>query len=228
MDDYNTNDWPLSPWLEGNLDLFWDTELDTRDETFTNLGTHNSLGVSTGVDGPSTIDTAHLDSLVDNRTFGIHEITQPSKTVPDPLSWSQMTQREPFQEPRAHTLPRRRSKYILRRTENRTSPIAVPSGAISPYLSGGPSLAMQRWQNSPPEDEAASLSAICDALERRNKALSPSTSRPSSRDAFRKYRVPSSTTSLDSAASETSIRSGQSSKSGTSQTHRIAKSMKSR
>ncbi|KAL6710885.1 hypothetical protein ACN47E_006760 [Coniothyrium glycines] len=139
-----------------------------------------------------------------------------------------MTQFQRPQEQRKHTLPRRRSRYILRQTLSGSSPVSIVGGTASPYRSSGPSPAIQRWQNSPPEDEAASLSAIHNALNGQNSGMSLHGSRPSSRDAFRQYRVSSSTTSLDSAASETSIRSRVSGHSATSQTPHHVRSSKPR
>ncbi|CAO2652795.1 Nn.00g022060.m01.CDS01 [Neocucurbitaria sp. VM-36] len=121
-------------------------------------------------------------------------------------------------EQRQHSLPRRRSKYLLRRSEGGkvTNPIMISRG--SPRL--GESLAMQRWQNSPPEEEAASLSAIYNALESRSSSKTVDTDHTQHTDAFYKHRGHSSTTSIDSGASESSLRSGNSSQSATSKSNR--------
>lgn len=63
-----------------------------------------------------------------------------------------------------HSLPRRRSQYF--RTQLRgtaTEPIAIPHTSLQRDNTRDP---MQRWQDSPPEAEPASLSAIADALKK--------------------------------------------------------------
>ncbi|PSN62731.1 hypothetical protein BS50DRAFT_577635 [Corynespora cassiicola Philippines] len=122
------------------------------------------------------------------------------------------------------SLPRRRSKYLLRRSKSGTRPISIPT--IGRHA-GDQSLAMQRWQNSPPEAEAASLSAIYSALHSgpENVPLQ----RERSQEALRRYRGPPSTTSLDSGASESSLQSGTSSASTSSQpTRATARSQRGR
>lgn len=109
---------------------------------------------------------------------------------------------------RQHTLPRRRSKYILRRHDGASSPINFPTSP-SPFQP----VAIQRWQNSPPEQEAASLSAIYNAMEEQGPRSGTHTP---NFHAYRNHRGASSTTSLDSARSDSSlhsIKSNQSSKS---------------
>ncbi|KAJ5743069.1 hypothetical protein N7533_010171 [Penicillium manginii] len=116
-------------------------------------------------------------------------------------------------------LPRRRSRYFMpRSTSKQTSnPIMIPS-APQTEQSLDP---MQRWQESPPEDEPASMSAIMDAVNNAviqdNARLSdyPSTasetnSRGGSIDAFRQHRGRPSSTSGDSGTSISSKFSGAS------------------
>ncbi|KAF4992677.1 hypothetical protein FGRMN_6990 [Fusarium graminum] len=69
-----------------------------------------------------------------------------------------------LKETQQHSLPRKRSQYFRHQPQRVASdPISIPrsnirrDGALDP---------MQRWQESPPEAEAASLSAICDALKK--------------------------------------------------------------
>ncbi|KAF7587832.1 hypothetical protein BBP40_006655 [Aspergillus hancockii] len=62
-------------------------------------------------------------------------------------------------------LPRRKSRYFLQRSGSRVTPNFIRN----PFLAPDP---MQRWQNSPPEDEPASMSAIMNTL----KNLPPETS----------------------------------------------------
>lgn len=222
MNEHDFTDWRTSPWLDDNLDTFWSNDL-------------NAPFDFTGTD-PNLIDTVGLEDLNTAQLNAVPEFQNPephgNMSSPDlfpvfsPIS--PLTPQERPMEQKTHTLPRRRSKYVLRRSGNTTSPITIPNISGSPYQSGAQSLAIQRWQNSPPEDEAASLSAIRNALDKKANTMSPLNSRPPSREAFRKYRVPSSTTSLDSAASETSLRSANSGNSGTSQTRRRGRVTKSR
>ncbi|KAJ5520965.1 Zinc finger C2H2 [Penicillium fimorum] len=55
-------------------------------------------------------------------------------------------------------LPRRRSRYNIERLDGKTTPIFIPTNT-------NPSDPLIRWQQSPPEDEPASLSAIKDAVQ---------------------------------------------------------------
>ncbi|KAH7062973.1 hypothetical protein BKA63DRAFT_429190 [Paraphoma chrysanthemicola] len=95
---------------------------------------------------------------------------------------------------------------------------AIPSGSHN--ASPTQSLALQRWQNSPPEDEAASLSAIYNAMEQRPQSGGSRGSHTPNLDAFRTHRGPSSTTSLDSGVSDASLQSVNSNHSATSQSRR--------
>jgi len=166
----------------------------------------------------STVSTIH--HLHANNTDSPFACANDFPSTIDPLLSSESTMIQvpsqitaPYEQPvqqRQRALPRRRSKYVLRRTSSKSRPMAIPNHGVSTHLFGSQSLAIQRWQNSPPEDEAASLSAICNALDSRSHVLSPQHSRSSSRDAFRRYRGPSSTTSIESAASESSLRSWKS------------------
>ncbi|KAH7380072.1 hypothetical protein BKA66DRAFT_370205, partial [Pyrenochaeta sp. MPI-SDFR-AT-0127] len=106
-----------------------------------------------------------------------------------------------------HSLPRRRSKYLVRQKERRTRPIAIPTYASEPQATH--SLAMQRWQESPPQDEGASLSAIYSALQSPPE-ISPPYQKGYQHDAFLTYRGPPSIKSHDSAASTSSLRSDNS------------------
>ncbi|OQE36929.1 hypothetical protein PENCOP_c011G04442 [Penicillium coprophilum] len=55
-------------------------------------------------------------------------------------------------------LPRRRSRYNIERLGGKTTPVFIPTNT-------SPSDPLIRWQQSPPEDEPASLSAIKDAVQ---------------------------------------------------------------
>lgn len=121
-----------------------------------------------------------------------------------------------------NALPRRRSRYIVSRPVERTSPIQVPAAKeMDP---------MQRWQESPPEDEPASLTAIMNAMDEMPAKRIPTTAHGSrSHNAFRHYRQSASITSgefsassADSACSSAGRSTPQSSRSRRSKT-RVAK-----
>lgn len=60
--------------------------------------------------------------------------------------------------PAPHTgLPRRRSRYLVQHSSKDTGPIVIPNAtAMDP---------MERWRESPPEDEPASMAAILKAVK---------------------------------------------------------------
>lgn len=93
-------------------------------------------------------------------------------------------------------LPRRRSQYFINRSGQNPTPVFVPNTlAMNP---------MERWQESPPEDEPASLSAIMDAVKyttSHRSSQSRRNRRGARSNAFRHYRQAQSTTSRDSSAS---------------------------
>ncbi|WQF80939.1 Putative HTH CenpB-type DNA-binding domain, Zinc finger C2H2-type [Colletotrichum destructivum] len=104
------------------------------------------------------------------------------------------------------TLPRRRSRYRNMQSNRQTVPI--PMSASSPTEGLDP---MQRWRQSPPQDEPASLAAIRDALtetrhrtEGHGNAVSPT------------YAHTNSGTSLESGGSSSSVPSAGSAWSATS------------
>lgn len=107
-------------------------------------------------------------------------------------------------------LPRRRSRYFIDRSGKQASPIAIPSGASTPDP-------LRRWQESPPEEEPAPLSAIKDAVQGSLSEQSTGIPDQDVANAFRNYRRPASragsTTSAGSATSASSRQSGTSSSS---------------
>lgn len=115
------------------------------------------------------------------------------------------------QQQQQHSLPRRRSKYLLRQSGCQTRPVAIPT--YNSRHEEQQSLVMQRWQDSPPQDESASLSAIYRALEGPLDNASPRNIRTQHADTFHAYRRPPSITSLDSGASSSSLQSDRSSQS---------------
>jgi hypothetical protein len=111
--------------------------------------------------------------------------------------------------PRQHTLPRRRSKYMMRRPGSNSSPVNIQNPP-SPFQP----VAIERWRNSPPEQEAASLSAIYHAME---EQPTRSGNHTPNFNVYRNHRGASSTTSLESAVSESSLHSVKSNQSSKSQ-----------
>jgi hypothetical protein len=191
------------------LDGLWDTFNDVDFQPLTH-------GISTTT--PSHTNDLNSFQLLDDFPTDNFTPTGPlnvpiQEDVFDLSTLQNLVQERPA--PRQHTLPRRRSKYILRRAGSNTSPITIPSSRQNPPFQP---VAIERWQNSPPEDEAASLSAIYNAMEQR--PLSGSGSHTPNFDQYRSYRVPSSTTSLDSGVSESSIHSANSKESSKSQRRR--------
>ncbi|ETS80129.1 hypothetical protein PFICI_07658 [Pestalotiopsis fici W106-1] len=102
------------------------------------------------------------------------------------------------------TLPRRRSRYLRNGSARNASsePVTPAQSSLNP---------MQRWQESPPETEGASLLAIAGAL--RN---SPRHTRSAERLKTKRWSVATSDTSLDSADTGCSSQSIASSRSTTS------------
>lgn len=120
------------------------------------------------------------------------------------------------------SLPRKRSTYFKRNSGKSSSPIPIMTPERT--HSEPQSLAMQRWQDSPPQNEAASLSAICSALENPMANGTPNSPRTPNFDAFRTYRTPPSLTSVaSSVSSRRSDGSSHSAASGASKRSRIAK-----
>ncbi|KAJ5370264.1 uncharacterized protein N7496_006356 [Penicillium cataractarum] len=114
---------------------------------------------------------------------------------------------------RPSSLPRRRSQYSLRRLGETMSGRYTPNSTSSLDP-------MQRWQESPPEDEPASLSAIMQAVsksERVGERLSVDEDVPNRRNAsFRHHRRPASLASSKSGTSASSWQSSTSTRSAVS------------
>ncbi|EXL77441.1 hypothetical protein FOPG_08206 [Fusarium oxysporum f. sp. conglutinans race 2 54008] len=97
-------------------------------------------------------------------------------------------------------LPRRRSRYL------RNSALPIVSGSNPVQISGSGTLVesamdpIQRWRNSPPETEAASLVAIADAL-RNNPLRAPASTSTGSLNSRRMDVRPGSTVSFTSGSS---------------------------
>lgn len=108
-------------------------------------------------------------------------------------------------------LPRRKSRYMIQETNQRTNAVFIPP-------TSGPADPLERWKESPPEGEAASLSAIQNALENPSSysGVNQLHVTPGSvpGNPFQNYRRPASrgpsTTSGESATSASSRRSNRS------------------
>lgn len=113
-------------------------------------------------------------------------------TLALPIGFSQ----SPNNGQNRRTLPRRRSRYHMSRSVQESTPTYIPmSSALDP---------MQRWQESPPEDEPASLTAIMNAMGDIPPSSSDSAhSLHRSSNAFRHHRRAPSTTSAESTPSST-------------------------
>lgn len=118
-------------------------------------------------------------------------------------------------------LPRRRSRYLIRQQHEQSGPIFIPNtNAMDP---------MERWRESPPEDEPASISAILDALRKTPTQRSTQrSSRPDTRNtghnAFRHYRrAPSATSGESSGSSNASFGSALSHSPSDDPSSRISK-----
>ncbi|PYH80257.1 hypothetical protein BO82DRAFT_355636 [Aspergillus uvarum CBS 121591] len=93
-------------------------------------------------------------------------------------------------------LPRRRSRYLTRQSGAQAGPIVIPNA-------GSDLNPMERWRNSPPEEEPALIPDILDALKTapsEPENISPNAAGGNSH-AFRQYRRAASTTSGESSAS---------------------------
>jgi hypothetical protein len=214
------DDWQFPSWNEEEIDTSYFEEFLATDITQDAAAATSTPSAAFGVNTRTT-DMDHQDFDFESGS-GL-------SSYPTDVNLSQPFEgytQVPVQ--RKHTLPRRRSKYMIRRSVGTGSPIAIPISSPRYENEQEQSLAIQRWRNSPPEDEAASLTAICNALDRRSMDVTPGIGQPSNYNAFRTYRGPSSTTSIDSAASESSLRSGNSSHSATSQTKRRSQATRTR
>lgn len=210
----NPNDLFNDAWV-GDIDNF-DFETALQDPNYGLPSASNEL-----------IDLATLDHLTGASTpiTSEHPVFAPSNDYPvDTLSLEQLVLNNRPPPPRQRALPRKRSRYVMNQSGSGAHPI--PINNINRGDSPLQSLALQRWQNSPPEAEAASLSAIYNAVEQQPSSRSLHGSRTSSYEAlqtaqrpmtYRRTSRPSSTTSLESAVSDAS---GHSSKSNASQSRR--------
>lgn len=183
----------------------------------------------------SPLDTGGMWSLTEPLD------SQPSRSNPSQSEIFDARVNAPSSRHRSETrnqppgLPRHRSRYSNKRLGQLTPPILI---SPRPRAHDIPD-PMQRWKDSPPEDEPASISAIIDAVNS-SEIPSPADYGTSgfdgdgisghSGEAFRGYRNAASSTSGESGASRMSQNSAQSgnSGSGSSRNSSTLRSRKSR
>ena len=209
-------------------DLPWLTELIATDAAAEDWITNFSQFPQDSATNNEIVNQIEYGDGNENLLNNVKNFTPHSDVVPDiaaPLTaLLQQVQQERTLESvqQQKSLPRRRSMYFQRNLGRSSRPISI----ITPERShdAAQSLAMQRWQDSPPQNEGASLSAIYSALENpmANGTLnSPGTPNP---DAFRTYRTPPSLTSVaSSVSSRHSGGSSHSAASAASRRSRVAK-----
>lgn len=147
-----------------------------------------------GVPSAAPFDWSH-NSQTDFSIVGREMTVEPGR---EPTSTANIQQRPLHAAGSQRGLPRRRSRYLTSKSEGRAIPVYAPNATgLDP---------MQRWQESPPEDEPASITAIMNAMEETETPVSHSVGRKTGRkyaNAFRHRRRPASTTSGESSASST-------------------------
>jgi hypothetical protein len=207
----------FTPEFDDNLPAFENNaqNFDSLWNDYDGFDFQPSVGLSDAVPGVGS-DINIFPYLIDNSGTNHFPLTESlSRRIPlqdDAFDFSTLhtlVQQDSPAPPPQHTLTRRRSKYMIRRSGSNTSPVAIPNPP-SPFQP----VAIQRWQNSPPEQEAASLSAIYNAMEQRPPLSGSHTLNFTS---YRTHRGASSTTSLDSGVSDSSIHSVKSNQSSKSQ-----------
>jgi hypothetical protein len=213
MDANQQTEWSFDNSTQDVFDDLWSPDLGTFDfqPSF-----DDTSYIIPGLNDSINNNLPAFDELATNN-LTLDELTAPSQNFDalDTFALDKLILNNRPDPPRQRALPRRRSKYVLRRSGSHTAPVAIPTSSLN--ASPVQSLAIERWQNSPPEEEAASLSAIYNAMEQRPFSGSSRGSCTPSYDTFKTYRGPSSSTSLDSGVSDNSVHSNQS---GTSQSRR--------
>ncbi|KAK2767222.1 hypothetical protein CKAH01_15340 [Colletotrichum kahawae] len=132
-------------------------------------------------------------------------VTRPS----DNINWTAAIEEHELRGRRG--LPRRRSRYRYMQPEQRAVPIPIPASPTTQQDSDP----LQRWKDSPPQDEPASMTAIFDVL--RTNQANPQEGHSRSQPA---YSRANSGTSADSGGSSSSSQSANSAWSGISEASR--------
>ncbi|CAG1967843.1 unnamed protein product [Fusarium graminearum] len=141
--NFFTDDFPLDLTSNTHSELWFDSELSLQSwQTTPPMQPDNGRDISPLNTTHGTIGTPSLASPSFDQAFaGL-----------SPL------------ESQHSSLPRRRSQYFRSQLQGTPSePVSIPRSSLRRDSNRNP---MQRWQNSPPEAEPASLSAIADALEK--------------------------------------------------------------
>lgn len=147
---------------------------------------------------PTTIATSSLPESTSSSLFNSNAYPNVMASRPDVLSMEDINiQGNPSHLPAPLPgLPRRRSRYFVSRSDGRiTSAQNMDLSGLDP---------MQRWQESPPEDEPSSLAAIMSAMEEKpmTGGRPNRQSRRQKKTSYRYHRS-KSTTSHESSASST-------------------------
>ncbi|KAF2018590.1 hypothetical protein BU24DRAFT_418112 [Aaosphaeria arxii CBS 175.79] len=224
MNNQQPLEWQDLFWTDPEIDLdaltFLDNPLPSPIDPALDLDLYGISGNNSSVSlNYSTPGAASVEQLVSAPS------SQPQSPEPSLPLHSALAERP--SQLHQQSLIRRRSKYFIRRTGSQQSaPIVIHSGNSGRTAS--PSLPMQRWRDSPPENEASSLSAIYNAVQNSNGSATSLTDRPISAEGARPFRRPASIASCESVGSESSIQSITSSRSATSGNSRSAQALKGR
>ncbi|KAH8701410.1 hypothetical protein GQ44DRAFT_664942, partial [Phaeosphaeriaceae sp. PMI808] len=215
MNEHHPFEWQFQSGTDGLFDDLWTTDFDAFNLQPALDDIHRPL--------PGGTDSLHTLPLLDDIAVGNMSLDDPVYTSdsiqpPGLSTLRELIQGNPPPAPRQRMLPRRRSKYVLRQLGGQSRPISIP--ITNNNTSSVQSLAIQRWQDSPPDQESASLSAIYNAMGQRPFSGSLQQGFTPGLDTFRTPRGPSSSTSLDSIVSESSVQSIASNQSSASQPRR--------
>lgn len=211
--------WPAGPWIRGDFQSpFGSTEYDFQDQNavpMPPLDCHELQFDLAGLYQPglSPSPVCHTPIVEQDAGEYMSFLDSGESSLFEPVMGSE-SQAIPIQTlNRPSSLPRRRSRYSLYRLGQTTSARSTPNitSSLDP---------MQRWQESPPEDEPASLSAIMQAVNKSEQAMEgvpigkSFSNRTSS--AFRHHRRPASLASSRSGTSASSWQSSASTQSAVS------------
>ena len=215
-------------YTQTNQDLGVGISNENIQSTYSPFG---ALNPDTGFLGPVSTPDVNFEGAEIGLSNGNSPLSPPHSEIPSPsigYTGSYLRHGTPGNFPLSYPssgvntpprgLPRRRSRYFVPRSgsKQRTAPVMIPTASQTDQ-SLNP---MQRWQESPPEDEPASMTAIMDAV---NNAVTQDKARLSdyastasepnsygSLDAFRHHRGRPSSTSGESGTSMSSKFSGAS------------------
>ncbi|KAJ6171170.1 hypothetical protein N7470_000237 [Penicillium chermesinum] len=161
-------------------------------ESWSSIEGLSDMQATAHVQNQNQMFTSNYASPLDNWSW---RTQPPLDSEVTPSSNLDLQQRPMHSSAGRRGLPRRKSRYLIS-SEGSTTPVYIPnSSGLDP---------MQRWQESPPEDEPASMTAIMNAMEETTASHTASDkSKVRSSSAFRNYRRARSFTSGGSSASST-------------------------